>query len=71
MTKTGIFAAYNINYRGIPSIAKRFWLAILNQKITKYQNWEILKMPDHIHLFVTCDPLVSHTIVKMFKENHS
>ncbi|MEX0862469.1 transposase [Nitrosopumilus sp.] len=65
-----------IIWHSISSIARRFWgnlKEFLDQEITnitKSQKLEILEMqvmPDHIHLFVACDPLASPTIVKMFK----
>ena len=80
MANTASSAVYNINYHLVwcPKYRKKILIGdlkeFLDQEITiiaESKNWEILEMrvmPDHIHLFVSCDPLISPTkIVKTFK----
>ncbi len=80
MTKTASSAVYNINYHLVwcPKYRKKILVGglkeFLDQEITdiaKSKQWNILEMrvmPDHIHLFVSCDPMTSPTrIVKTFK----
>ena len=80
MAKTASSAVYNINYHIVwcPKYRKKILTGNLKKfldleitGIAKSKNWDILEMrvmPDHIHLFVSCDPLISPTkIVKTFK----
>ena len=73
-------AVYSINYHlaWCPKYRKKVLVGdlkeFLDQEITsiaKSKHWKILEMcvmPDHIHRFVQCDPLISPTtIVKTFK----
>ncbi|MEX2192983.1 MAG: IS200/IS605 family transposase [Nitrosarchaeum sp.] len=73
MEKTGSSAVYNINYHLVwcPKYRKKILIGNLKefldseiQEIADTMNWKILEMrvmPDHIHLFVSCDPLTSPT----------
>ena len=80
MVKTGSSAVYNINYHLVwcSKYRKKILVGDLKEfldqeiySIAESKNWEILEMrvmPDHIHLFVSCDPAISPTkIVKTFK----
>lgn len=80
MTKTASSAVYNINYHIVwcPKYRKKILVGNLKefldqeiQNIAEFCGYLVLEMrvmPDHIHLFVQCNPFDSPTkIVKTFK----